>query len=279
MSTDSNRGVFDDARVAATYVEFMGPTDGFLDRGEAAALVAAADLARGVPVLDVGVGSGRTTPLLRLLSERYVAIDYAPNMIDAFRKNFPDLPAHVADARDLAAFEDGEFGLVVFSNNGLDTVTHEQRRRVLAEFARVTDETGVVVFSTLNRGGRSYLESPFQLRRPTTRPQFSLRALLVAVGRRLLDPSAQVRGVRNWLVNRSKAEDHRSWALAPLQAHEFALVMHFSTLDDVRTLVAGAGLELIAVYGDDGERIAPDRHESAADNFTVLAKKPALERQ
>ena len=169
--------------------------------------------------------------------------------------------------------------MVVFSNNGLDTVTHEQRRRVLAEFARVTDETGVVVFSTLNRGGRSYLESPFQLRRPTTRPQFSLRAFLVAVGRRLLDPSAQVRGVRNWVVNRSKAEDHRSWALAQLQAHEFALVMHFSTLDDVRTLVAGAGLELIAVYGDDGERIAPDRHESAADNFTVLAKKPALERK
>lgn len=273
MSTDPNLDVFDDARVAAVYVDYIGPTEGFLDRGETAALIAAADLARDSPVLDVGVGSGRTTGLLRLLSDRYVAIDYAPSMIDAFRRNFPDLPAHVADARDLAEFADGEFGLVVFSNCGIDAVSHEERARVLSEFARVSGEAGILVFSTLNRGGRSYRENPFQLKRPTTRFTVSPRNILMGFGRRLLDPAAQMRGVRNWLANRSKAEDHLEWATAPLAAHEYALVMHFSTLDDIRDLVTGAGYELIAIYSDDGDINPPERHESSADFFTVLARK------
>ncbi|WP_128645277.1 class I SAM-dependent methyltransferase [Rhodococcus sp. BS-15] len=273
MSIDHNRDVFDSARVAAAYVEYAGPTDGFLDRGEAAALVAAAGVARGTPVLDVGVGSGRTTALLRLLSDRYVAIDYAPNMIEGFRRNFPDLPAHVADARDLADFTDGEFGLVVFSNNGIDTVTHDERVRVLAEFHRVLGESGILVFSTLNRNGPSFGEKPFQLSRPTQRFTFSLARVVTAIGRRLLDPAGVVRSVANWWSARSRVVDRGTWAVAPLAAHDFAPFMHFTTLADVRRLVTDSGFTISEIFADDGSIVAPDALASSADNFTVVARK------
>nr|WP_314142865.1 class I SAM-dependent methyltransferase [uncultured Rhodococcus sp.] len=273
MSTDHNRAVFDSARVAAAYVEYAGPTDGFLDRGEAAALVAAAGVARGKPVLDVGVGSGRTTALLRLLSDRYVAIDYAPNMIEGFRRNFPDLPAHVADARDLADFTDGEFGLVVFSNNGIDTVTHDERVRVLAEFHRVLGESGTLVFSTLNRNGPSFGEKPFQLSRPTQKFRFSPRRLVVSLGRRLLDPASVVRSLANWWSARSRVVDRGTWAVAPLAAHDFAPFMHFTTVADVRRLVTDAGFTISEIFADDGSIVTPDALASTADNFTVVARK------
>ncbi|KQU57063.1 SAM-dependent methyltransferase [Rhodococcus sp. Leaf278] len=273
MSLDHNRDVFDSARVAAEYVEYAGPTDGFLDRGEAAALVAAASVARGTPVLDVGVGSGRTTALLRLVSDQYVAIDYAPNMIDAFRRNFPDLQAHVADARSLTSFADGEFGLIVFSNNGIDTVTHEERGRVLAEFFRLLAKPGVLVFSTLNRNGPSFGESPFQLSRPTKRFSFSPNRALTAVGRKLLDPAGVVRSVRNWLSARSRVDDRGSWAVAPLAAHDFAPFMHFTTVSDVRSLVTDAGFTIEKIFADDGSIVAVDAVTSSADNFTIVARR------
>ena len=273
MFMDHNKEVFDSARVAAAYVEYAGPTDGFLDRGEAAALVAAAGVARGTPVLDVGVGSGRTTALLRLLSDRYVAIDYAPNMIDSFRRNFPDLPAHVADARDLTAFTDGEFGLVVFSNNGIDTVTHDERVRVLAEFHRVLGKSGTLVFSTLNRNGPSFGERPFQLSRPTQRFVFSPRAVMTAIARRLLDPAGVVRSVANWWSGRSRVVDRGTWAVAPLAAHDFAPFMHFTTVSDVRSLVTEAGFTIAEIFADDGSVVAADAIASSADNFTIVARK------
>ncbi|CCQ17920.1 S-adenosyl-L-methionine-dependent methyltransferase [Rhodococcus sp. AW25M09] len=273
MSIDHNRDVFDSARVAASYVEYAGPTDGFLDRGEAAALVAAAGVARGTPVLDVGVGSGRTTAMLRLMSESYVAIDYAPTMVDAFRRNFPDMQAHVADARNLKDFADGEFGLIVFSNNGIDTVTHEERRLVLAEFHRVLGASGVLVFSTLNRNGPSFGETPFQLSRPTQPFRFSPKRAATAIGRRLLDPAGVVLGVRNWWSAKNRVDDRGAWAIAPLAAHDFAPFMHFTTVPDARTLVTEAGFTVARIFADDGSVVDPDTVESSADNFTILARK------
>ena len=63
--------------------------EGWGDPGEVVALLLAADRARGRPVLDLGVGGGRTTALLRLVSSEYMGIDYTPELVDLCRDAAP----------------------------------------------------------------------------------------------------------------------------------------------------------------------------------------------
>ncbi len=108
-------------------------------------------LRAGTRVLDLGVGTGRTTPDLRALASRYVALDYSPQMIAALREAFPGVEAVVADASDLSSFEDGSFDAVVFSFNGIDYLHPEaKRQRCLDEMARVLATGGVAILSSHN---------------------------------------------------------------------------------------------------------------------------------
>lgn len=78
---------------------------GFTDPGESAALAEVEVEARNQPILDIGVGGGRTVPLLRRISRDYVAIDYIPELVLACRRRFPDARVILGDARDLSAFD------------------------------------------------------------------------------------------------------------------------------------------------------------------------------
>lgn len=105
----------------------------------------------GARILDLGVGTGRTTPDLRALSSRYVALDYSPQMITVLREQFPGVEAVVADASDLSGFEDGSFDAAVFSFNGIDYLHPEAKRQTcLTELARVLTAGGVVILSSHN---------------------------------------------------------------------------------------------------------------------------------
>jgi SAM-dependent methyltransferase len=80
------------------------------------------DLLGQVPsgdVLDLGVGTGRTVPFLFPQARTYVGIDYARAAIEEARTNFPEADLRVMDARDLSAFADSSFDLVLFGYNGI----------------------------------------------------------------------------------------------------------------------------------------------------------------
>ena len=97
--------------------------------------------ARGGPLLDIGVGGGRTVGLLRLITDDYVAIDYSPQMVAAARAAHPDADIRLGDGRDLSMFGDAHFSAVVFSFNGVDNVRHEDRARIFSEMHRVLRPT------------------------------------------------------------------------------------------------------------------------------------------
>jgi len=122
---ETNRPLW--AEVAGEYA-----IEGWGDPGEVSAFALVADRSRGLPVLDLGVGGGRTTSLLRLMSSRYVGIDYTPELVELCRRRHPDADVRLGDARDLLGIDTGSFGLVVFSNNGIDAVDHQGRDQVLA---------------------------------------------------------------------------------------------------------------------------------------------------
>lgn len=103
-------------------------------------------------MLDIGVGTGRTTIHFAPLVKEYVGCDYAENMIKACARRFPEKAEsfRLSDVRSMPEYETGSFDLVLFSYNGMDYISHEDRLRALKEIRRVLKPGGYFVFSTHN---------------------------------------------------------------------------------------------------------------------------------
>ena len=108
-------------------------------------------LKRGMAILDLGVGGGRTTPYLSSIAGDYVGADYSEGMVAVCRKRFPNLEFRHCDATDMRQFTDDEFDAVVFSFNGIDYIrSDEARARCLSETARVLRPGGIFIVSSHN---------------------------------------------------------------------------------------------------------------------------------
>src|SRR2546423_621717 len=75
--------------------------EGFSDPGEHSAIEEVERHARHQPILDIGVGGGRTIPILRRISRDYTGIDYIPELVLACRRRFPEAHVMLGDARNL----------------------------------------------------------------------------------------------------------------------------------------------------------------------------------
>jgi SAM-dependent methyltransferase len=234
--------------------------EGWGDPGELRALILAADRARGRPVLDLGVGGGRTTSLLRLVSSQYVGIDYTFELVELCRRRHPEIDVRLADARDLSGIPDGSQGLVVFSNNGIDAVDHEGREQVLAEAYRVLDTGGTLYYSTLNKDGPLFGAHPGNA--PGITWKIGSLVPVSADGERAViesgDEDRGFRATRNWRRLRSHFRDEGDWGLAPFAAHDFGLVTHFVTLGGAKAELDRHRFDLEAVVPcDRAEQLAP----------------------
>lgn len=118
------------------------------------------------PILDIGIGGGRTTSPLLQLTQSYVGIDFSKEMILAARQKFPGVDLLVCDARDLSMFKDGHFAAVFFWGGGLDDIAAD-RSRVLQEINRVLG-SGIFLLMTHNfdaHNMRRYLKNRLRLSR------------------------------------------------------------------------------------------------------------------
>lgn len=111
----------------------------------------------GMKMLDIGVGGGRTTQHFSKLVREYVGIDYSTDMVAACRKRFaassPTTVFEVCDARDMSQFEDNSFDFILFSFNGIDSMSHTDRFKVFQEVCRVGKSGGYFYFSSHNLQG------------------------------------------------------------------------------------------------------------------------------
>ncbi len=125
-------------------------------------------------ILDIGVGGGRTTEFLLEISDRYTGIDYVSELAEGTAAKYPQAKILCLDATDMKAFSDGSFDFVVFSYNGLDSLSHEARVKAIREVYRVLADGGTFIFSSHNR---DYYEHFNKL--PWQRPvHFSFRYLI-----------------------------------------------------------------------------------------------------
>jgi len=146
----NNRSVWEDTDIVKSYLyylELQKPEEVIIEKLKGEGVLQSARL------LDIGVGLGRTTFHIAPLVKEYVAIDYSKNMIKmckyVYKKASIVSPLILSDASFLP-FQAEIFDIVLFSYNGLDYVSPEERIVILHEVRRVLKEGGYFIFSSHN---------------------------------------------------------------------------------------------------------------------------------
>ncbi|GAB3305151.1 class I SAM-dependent methyltransferase [Luteimonas notoginsengisoli] len=251
---------------ASVVAQYARPSE--LSAAEQATLARVAPLARDKPILDIGVGGGRTVEALRAISADYLGIDYSQDMVDACRQRFPGVRFDLADARAMSAVADDSIFLAVFSCNGIGMVSHADRLQILREVRRVLQPGGIFVFSTHNRNSPEY-------RRGFQFPQFqwTLHPLRAAVrlSRFAAQTALRLRNRRRFRPHEVHADDY---SVINDVCHHYGTMLYYVTLEKQRWQLEDAGFERDAEAFDlDGR---PVHDDTAHDSIALIARKPLL---
>ena len=120
-----------------------------LMKAEQVILTSLQDEIKGKPVLDLGVGAGRTTQYLRAITADYVGADYSKKMIVLARRRHPDATFVLCDARYIPMV-DNDFSAVFFWGAGMGGVMPPTRSLIFKEANRVLKKNGLFVFPAQN---------------------------------------------------------------------------------------------------------------------------------
>lgn len=191
-------------------------------------------------VLDIGVGTGRTTGYLAPLARRYVAIDYSPVMVAEMRAKMPGVPVMLCDVRDLSAFQDREFDFVFGSSCVLDALPPEGRIQALNEIHRVLRIGGTLIFSSHNRRVRPELRTPHIA---WSRNPVDSAAQMVRLARKLW---------RKARLSRSQTEEP-DYAIYCDEDHDYACLHYYIDQQSQREQLARHGFRVVDVIDTEGQ--------------------------
>jgi ubiquinone/menaquinone biosynthesis C-methylase UbiE len=196
-------------------------------------------------MLDLGVGGGRTTLHFAKWVREYVGADYSPSMIAQCQRRFSGYPNYlsfrVCDARSMGMFETGLFDFTLFSFNGIDYVTHEDRLRILKEIRRVGKPGGHFCFSSHNL---NWCANFFEWRRMISlNPKFTVRAVKRLVRRFFLNRGLRAAAVKHSpyiLFNDGAHRNLRTYYIRPLEQ----LAQLQADFTGVRVFSLASGVEI-----------------------------------
>lgn len=195
----------------------------------------------GRRILELGCGGGRLTGYLASLGPTH-GIDISERMIAHCRAAYPTATFEVRDLRDLAAYADGSYDVVVAAYNIIDVLDDDDRRRLLAEIRRILAPGGLFVMSSHNL---SYLP---HARRPT---DLRARNPLRLAGKLALMPLR----VRNARRLRPHERYERDYAIVNDEALDFTLLLYYIGRDAQQRQLAECGFELELCLDRDGAEV------------------------
>jgi len=113
-------------------------------------------------IVDIGIGGGRTTEFLLQFASKYIGIDYSETMIKEAKVKFPDADLRYGDARNMSDIKGNSADFVLFSYNGIDCMSSNERIFILKECYRILKKDGVFAFSTHNLHFKYFDKLPWQ---------------------------------------------------------------------------------------------------------------------
>ncbi len=208
-------------------------------------------------ILDIGVGGGRTTNYILQISDDYTGVDYVAQFAEEVSLKFPNARILCADAADLTEIEDQIFDFVLFSYNGIDSVTHEKRLLVLKEIYRVLKTDGVFMFSSHNRDYRYFNKFPWQ-----QKMHYSASHLIFLLHCLYHLP-------KHYKMKRHEiyADDY---AIVNNGDHRFSLMLYYISITHQRKQLTDIGFSDIEVYDTEGQLVQTD---TSSHWLHYLAKK------
>lgn len=211
-------------------------------------------------VLDIGCGRGRTTTILKNLSNCYVGLDYSAEMIESCRKRFNDVRFIHGDVRTMSEFGEREFDFVMFSFNGLDSINHEDRLKGLREISRVLKPDGLFVFSSHNRNHRHAISHPKMEISITPCEQVGYLKKFI-------------KSMRNHLKNRNQQQFTKEYAIINDVAHNYAMLTYY--IDKVSQIAQlhDISFETIEMYDTDGNMLSRDSEDKDIPWIYYVARK------
>ena len=218
------------------------------------------------PILDIGVGAGRTVAALREVSKDYIGVDYVSEMVEECKKKFPDVQFEQGDARNLISFNDNYFHTIMFSMNGISMVDHHGRLEILKEAYRLLRPGGVFLFSTYNKDNPIH-KKLFRF------PEFMFSFNPLKLG---------VRGIRytyNLMIamkNRFKFRKHEihtsEYSMVNDVCHNYATMLYYISQSNQFAQLVSAGFDKnIVVFDLSGNIVNGD---SSSGSLFYVARKP-----
>jgi ubiquinone/menaquinone biosynthesis C-methylase UbiE len=204
-------------------------------------------------VLDIGCGGGRTTRALLERTLQYTGLDYSLKMIEVCRRKWSSGTFVHGDAANMPMFADASFSFVLFSFNGIDSMTHEKRLAVLHEVYRVLKPGGAFAFSSHNRDDRSIVTA-WNLR------DRSLRNNL--------------RNLRSYLSVRHLQVKTRTYAILSDPLAGFGYLTYYIRKKDQVEQLQKVGFTDIVILNQGCEVVPPETRDRWNKWFHYIAHKP-----
>ena len=211
-------------------------------------------------VLDVGVGTGRTTGYLAPLARNYEAVDYSPVMVAYAKKAMPDVSIRQADFRDLSTFRNETFDFVFATDNVIDALAHEDRLRALGEAYRVLRPGNILALSAHN----------LNYTKAFSGPEFDYHSNPRIFAANFVQ---YLRRLKNYRTVGRLRTTNSDYALLNDTGHDFACLHYYTARSIMKLQLESVGLRLVEVFDNDGRSIEEGEDDRDSPSLLYVAER------